>query len=327
MFNTEKKLQIRAHIKNDKPVAKRKLYDFKSIRFALLISIFYLMVSSLLVGFKTDQLLLIAFFNVLYFASSGTRKFIAGFSVFIIYWIIFDYMKAFPNYRYNTVHIASVYHLEKAWFGIPYQHTIVTPNEYFAMHHTPVDDVIAGMSYLCWVPVPLLFAIILFFKNKRYYIYFSLTFLLVNLIGFLGYYLYPAAPPWYVQQYGFIFHAATPGNTAGMARFDSLVHVPIFKSIYSKSSNVFAAIPSLHAAYMLIVLYFGIKAGMKSFNILFALIMLGIWFAAVYSGHHYILDVLLGISCAVVGILLFQWFIKKTRAGKKTINYLLKMIS
>src|SRR6202161_3866897 len=82
------------------------------------ISLVYLLLSAWLVGYKSDQLFLIIIFNLLYFISSATRKFVIGFSIFIVYWIIFDYMKAFPNYRYNAVHIADLYNLEKRFFGI-----------------------------------------------------------------------------------------------------------------------------------------------------------------------------------------------------------------
>jgi hypothetical protein len=85
----------------------------KNFLAVVLVSALYLAVSTLLVGFKTDQLVLIAIFFVLYFATTGTRKFILGFSIFIVYWIIFDYMKAFPNYNYSEVHIAGLYNLEK----------------------------------------------------------------------------------------------------------------------------------------------------------------------------------------------------------------------
>ena len=40
---------------------------------------------------------------------------------------------------------------------------------------------------------------------------------------------------------------------------------------------------------------------------LFGLIMVGIWFTAIYSGHHYILDAIMGISCAIIGIAIFQY--------------------
>jgi hypothetical protein len=266
-----------------------------------LISAAYLILSAILIGYKSDQLFLVALFNFMYFLSAPTRRFILGFSVFIIFWILFDSMKAFPNYRFNTVHIASIYHAERDLFGT------ITPNEFWAAHATTTLDVLAGIFYLCWIPLPLAFAGWLFYKNKELFFRFSLTFLLVNCLGFVIYYAYPAAPPWYVQLYGFTFHAHTPGNTAGLARFDRFFNVPVFSSLYAKSSNVFAAMPSLHAAYPLIVLYYGIRARAGWFNMLFGTIMLGIWFAAVYSGHHYVLDVMAGIGCGLIGIALFNF--------------------
>jgi len=174
--------------------------------------------------------------------------------------------------------------------------------------------------------VPLAFAGYLFFKSRTAFLHFSLTFLLVNLIGFSIYYLYPAAPPWYMQQHGFAFFAGTPGNTGGLERFDHFFGTGIFKSLYSKSSNVFAAMPSLHASYPLIVLYYGIKNKLGRINILFAVIMAGIWFSAIYNSHHYVLDVLAGISCGITGIALFQWAITKNSTSKKFLRMFVRAI-
>jgi len=271
-------------------------------------SVFYLILSAWLIGYKTDQLVLVLLFNALFYASNVTRRFILGFSVFIVFWILFDSMKAFPNYRFNTVHIASIYKAELSLFGI---HTpgglILTPNEFAFAHRHTFLDVMAGCFYLCWMPLPLAFAGYLFYKNKTAFFCFALTFLLVNLLGFIIYYGYPAAPPWYVQLYGFAFNPHTPGNTAGLGRFDNFFHVSVFSGLYAKSSNVFAAMPSLHAAYPLTVLYYGIKYRLGWINALFALIVCGIWFAAVYTSHHYVLDVLAGITCGVCGIALFNY--------------------
>jgi hypothetical protein len=286
------------------------------------ISLVYLVLSAWLVGYKSDQLFLIIIFNLLYFISSATRKFIIGFSIFIVYWIIFDYMKAFPNYNYNTVHIADLYNFEKKLFGINFNGKLLTPNEYWRVNGNTFLDVTAGIFYLCWIPVPLAFAAFLFFKNKKQFLYFSLTFVLVNFLGFIVYYLYPAAPPWYVQYHGFDFHAATRGNTAGLVKFDNYFHAGIFKSIYSKGSNVFAAMPSLHSSYPVVVLYYGLKNRLGIINIFFAIVMLGIWSTAVYASHHYILDVLAGIVCAFMGIFIFNILISKVKFFREFVgNY------
>lgn len=269
------------------------------------ISLLYLLVSAWLLGYKNDQLFLVLLFNTLFCLSGPTRRFILGFSVFIVFWVLFDLMKAFPNYRYQDVHIGDVYALERRLFGI----RGMTPNEYWLAHQHVSFDVAAGCFYLCWMPLPLAFAGYLFYKDKTVFLRFALTFLLVNLVGFVIYYAFPTAPPWYIEEYGTVFHAHTPGNTAGLGRWDAYFHHSVFAGIYSKSSNVFAAMPSLHAAYPLTVLYYGIRYRLGWWNALFALIMAGIWFAAVYTSHHYVLDVLAGIACGILGIGVFNlWY-------------------
>jgi hypothetical protein len=236
-------------------------------------------------------------------------------------------MKAFPNYAYHSVSTSELYNLEKSIFGIRIPDgEMLTPNEYLKLHTNSIIDVISGFFYLMWIPVPLLFAALLFFTRRKQFLYFSFTFVLVNFIGFVVYYLYPAAPPWYIQLHGFEFIPHTPGNTAGLIRFDNYFDAPIFQSIYSKSSNVFAAMPSLHSSYPVIVLYYGIKNKLGALNVFFTVVMVGIWFTAVYTSHHYILDVLAGIITAGIGIVSFK-YIAEGKSVKKLLNSYLEHIS
>ncbi|QCR24882.1 phosphatase PAP2 family protein [Pontibacter sp. SGAir0037] len=306
---------------------EKKGVSRKAVLVMLALSVGYLLLSYLLVGFKTDQLALVGLVNFLYYITPVTRKFITGFSIFILFWVLFDYMKAFPNYWFNAVHIADLYQAEKAWFGINQGGTILTPNEYWQQHSTPFLDVMSGLFYLSWIPVPMGFAFFWFLKDRRQFIYFLLTFLLVNLLGFIVYYVYPAAPPWYVQQYGFDFVAATPGNTAGLSRFDGFFGISIFHSLYSKSSNVFAAMPSLHSSYPLIVFYYALRNRLGwAANTVFGIITLGIWFAAVYTSHHYVLDVLAGITCAACGILLFNGLMNRQGTLRRAVDKIVAAI-
>lgn len=286
------------------------------------IALAYLLVSFLLVGFKTDQLVLAGIFLGCYYASALTRRFILGFSIFIVFWILYDYMKAFPNFAYRPVDIAHLYNLEKTLFGITVAGRVLTPNEFWLAHPQVALDVLCGVFYLCWVPIPLAFAGYLFFRDRRLFFEFALTFLLVNLLGFAIYYVHPAAPPWYVQRYGFAFQPLTMGSTAGLARFDQLLGIQIFQSIYAKNSNIFAAMPSLHSAYPVLVLYFAVRYRARPLNVAFVVIMLGIWFAAVYTSHHYVLDVLAGIAVALTGIGLFQWLLPRGPLAR-FVHYLL----
>jgi hypothetical protein len=301
-------------------------YSLKQAAIVMVIVAIYLLVSFLLIGFNSDQLLLSFIFCAAYFSTAISRKFITGFAIFIVYWIIFDYMKAFPNYAYNDVNIQQLHNTELSFFGIHQNEKLITPNEFWLLHSNAFLDVMTGIFYLCWVPVPLAFAAWLFFKDKEIFLQFALTFVLVNFIGFIIYYVYPAAPPWYFQKYGAAFIAHTPGNSAGLQRFDDYFNAGIFKGIYAKSSNVFAAMPSLHSSYPVIVLYYGLREKLGWINIVFSIVMAGIWFAAVYTSHHYVLDVLAGITCAVAGILVFQKLILRARPVKNFLRYYLSVI-
>ena len=232
---------------------------------------------------------------------------------FMLYWVIYDSLRIYPNYLFNPVHIAEPYNVEKAFFGFEYLGKIMTPNEFFEVNTHPAADVLSGLFYLCWVPVPIAFAVWLFFRDKRMLLDFSLAFLLTNLFGFMLYYAYPAAPPWYVEMHGFSENFNIPGNEAGLANFDRILGIQLFHSMYAKNANVFAAIPSLHSAYPILPLYFALKKKMPLAVFLFFIVCLGIWGAAVYSRHHYIIDVILGVLCALVTILVLEKWVLKTR--------------
>ena len=274
----------------------------------VVIAIIFIAITTVFVGLRPEHLLIVSIFLILFFAGKSTRKLAVGLLPFFIFGISYDWMRVYPNYEVNPIDVRNLYDLEKFLFGIEENGTLLIPCEYFALHHSVIADILAGFFYLCWVPVPIAFGLWLYLKkDRRVYRRFSIGFLLVNLIGFAGYYIHPAAPPWYAINYGFEAILNTPGNTAALGRFDELVGLPIFDSLYSRNSNVFAAIPSLHAAYMVVAFYYAlVKKCHPAIITIFAVLMCGIWFTAVYSSHHYIIDVLLGITCALLGILFFE---------------------
>ncbi|CAF2630453.1 unnamed protein product [Rotaria sp. Silwood2] len=157
------------------------------------------------------------------------------------------------------------------------------------------------------IPIPIAYSFYLYrYRSKRDYIDFALTFLLTNILGFIIYYIVPAAPPWYIEIYGFNMNMKAAGNPAGFIHFDKITGLGIFSAMYSKNANVFAAIPSLHAAYPVITVLYGSLSKKIWLHIGFVLFTLSVWFSAVYSRHHYVLDVLVGGTCAVIAYILYR---------------------
>lgn len=269
----------------------------------------WLVVTVLFVGFRPEHVFMALLIAGLFVYNGATRRLVVALIPFALFGISYDWMNICPNYMVNDVDIRGLYESERSLFGITVgEANVLTPNEFFAIHHAPAVDALAGFFYLCWVPVPILFGLWLYFDGQRSeYLHFAVVFLLVNLIGFAGYYIHPAAPPWYVQQHGFDFIPGTHGETAGLGRFDQMTGLGIFDALYARNSNVFAAIPSLHSAYMLIAFVYSLRARTALWwRVTAAVICVGIWFTAVYSSHHYIIDVMLGAGTALAGILLFE---------------------
>lgn len=86
----------------------------------------------------------------------------------IIFIAVYFLLGLFPNYKFGTVDTEGVYNLEKALFGMTLEDgTRVIPSEYFRIHHWAVFDVLSGLFYLCWVPLPFIYAIVLYFQGRQ----------------------------------------------------------------------------------------------------------------------------------------------------------------
>lgn len=282
----------------------------------------WLLVTALCVGFRPEHPVLALLIASLFFASGWSRRVVVALLPFIIFGISYDWMNIVPNYEVNPVDVGGIYAAEKSIFGITTASGVLTPNEFFAQHTSAVLDFLCGLFYLCWVPVPIAFGLWLYFSGRQEWsIRFSLVFLLVNFVGFAGYYIHPAAPPWFVAQYGFEPILGTPGSVAGLGAFDDMTGLGIFNALYARNSNVFAAVPSLHSAYTLVAFLYAMRSGSpRGWKIALAIITLGIWFTAVYSSHHYIIDVTLGICCALFGFLIFEFGLMKIPAFRRFIS-------
>lgn len=267
----------------------------------------YLVAMRLGVGaVRTEQLLVSAPF-LLAFWSNATRRFLLAMLPFLLFGVVYDLTHITqPLFRYLTIHIAEPYAFDQRFFGIPSGEGVLTPNEFFARHHWPVVDFFTGLSYIVFVYWPIGFAACVSIfcrdeRSRRLVARFGWVFLVMNVVGFATYYAYPAAPPWYVADYGFgPVHMEARSSPAFAARWDELTGIPYFAAFYGRSADVFGAIPSLHPTYPLLTYLYGRELGKRWLNAasfgLFALVA----FAAIYLNHHYVLDVLIGLVYTLV---------------------------
>jgi inositol phosphorylceramide synthase catalytic subunit len=189
---------------------------------------------------------------------------------------------------------------ELALFGVSGSGHLTTPNEWFAAHSSPVLDLLCAGPYGAYIGVMMVHYAYLAVRRPEEARFFSRVAVGTHVLGFLTYVLLPAAPPWYVSEHGCGIDLAVKNSPAALARVDALLGVDYFHALYSNGSTTFGALPSLHVTYPLYGLLATFRsAGIASraVQIAYALVMP---FAAVYLGHHYVIDVLLGLSYVVV---------------------------
>ncbi len=256
---------------------------------------------------RPEQLITAAVMLTLAVWSDATRRFLTGILPFLLFGIVYDLTHITePLVRQLTVHVSEPYAFDKTLFGIPTVAGRLTPNEFFARHHWPVVDFFTGLSYIVFVYWAIGFAVYLaLFRRdeagRKLLVRFGWTFLLMNVAGFVTYYLYPAAPPWYAAHYGFgPVNYAAPSSPAGALRWDELTGIHYFAAFYGRSADVFGAIPSLHVSYPLITFLYGRELRKRWLDVASFGLFLLVSFAAVYLNHHYVLDVLLGVLYTLV---------------------------
>jgi len=129
-----------------------------------------------------------------------------------------------------------------------------------------------------------------YLRRHKQFSRFRNTILLANVIGLLGFWLMPTAPPWMFPSEGFV---------AGVNHSSAMLQT---------LANPYAAMPSLHAADALIVGYFLVVTSRTIWaKALWAMWPLWVWFCVVATANHYVLDVLAGIAVAVAALLATAW--------------------
>jgi membrane-associated phospholipid phosphatase len=267
----------------------------------------YLTVAGLAFGVRVEQVLVAALAVAAVAWGPSTRRLFIGVLPVALAGIAYDLSRLLqPLLVHATVHVVEPYHFDRMFFGIGTTAGVLVPNEIFLRHHAPAVDLLTGTAYILYLWQPVVFTLYLASSRRdapgnTLLARFGCTFIAVNLAGLATYYLYPAAPPWY-----FATHDAgpvdltTPANAAAALRWDALTGIPYFAHFYARGATVFGAIPSLHAAYPLMVWLYVRPLKNRGASIACFLFFLLVSFSAVYLQHHYVVDVLVAIAYVLI---------------------------
>ena len=226
-----------------------------------------------------------------------TSRLIIEWSPFVGVLFIYDRLRGYADGLLFHAREVPQIKVEAAIFGRP------IPTVWLQAHlwHGAGDlrwwDYVTWFIYLTHFFAALVVAAILWRWAHDRFVRFATMVCVLSLAGFATYVLYPAVPPWL---------AARHGSIGSANRTIAIVwhHVPIahFGSLFEKGqtyANNVAAMPSLHAAYSLLIVLYLWRLVPRWWRPLLALYPPAMAFSLVYTGEHYVVDCVAGWAYAV----------------------------
>jgi membrane-associated phospholipid phosphatase len=228
------------------------------------------------------------------------RDWLPVFAVLLAY----DLIRGVADRGVISTHYSIPVDIDKA-LGFGQVPTIRLQDALYTPGHIHVWDVAAFGFWFSHFLGPLLVGAALWLFAYRFFHRYVACIVVLAVMGLLTYVLFPAAPPWLAAQHGYIDHTYRINH-----QVVQWLPIPKADALFQSGtrwSNDVAAVPSLHAAYaMMIALFLWPRVGSR-WRPLLAIYAVGMGLSLIYLGEHYLFDVLLGWVYAVATVLVVNW--------------------
>lgn len=260
------------------------------------------MVVALGIPYQRDVLAIWLLLGLLSFSLSDLRGYVRG---VVLDWLPFiAILIAYDSLRGSAGHLFAVHYLPQLqvdqWLFGGSAPTVAL--QHWLWHgHVVWYDVIFWAVYLTHFFATPLVAAVLWKLDRARFRRFAVLVAVLSFVGLITYALYPAAPPWMAAQEHLIAPVTRVvplvWGSLGLHSAGSLV-----EHGYKYANNV-AAVPSLHAAFSLLIAITLWPRRRKWLRPLVALYPLAMAFSLVFGAEHYVFDILLGWLYTVVVLL------------------------
>jgi membrane-associated phospholipid phosphatase len=190
-------------------------------------------------------------------------------------------------------HVLPLIHADEALFGghVP---TVWLQQHLYQPGHVQWWEVVVSLVYVShFLTVPTV-AVILWLRSRDQWARYMRRWFTLSVAGLITYFLYPAAPPWWAALHGYLGDPVARISTAGWNAIGLHSAGNTLNALQVEAANPVAAMPSLHTAYaMMAVAFFLPVVGRRWWPALLTY-PLAMTFTLVYSGEHYVIDVLVG---------------------------------
>lgn len=242
-------------------------------------------------AFWTPDIIFIAGFGLFLLLGKG-KRFATHFLPFVVLLLSYEKLRSLAPLLNSHVNYMPMIHFDRWLFG-------VLPTEWLQARmwhgHLQWYDFVFYFFYMLHFVVPLALGILIWLKKPKHYWTFVCGLVVLSYSGFITYILYPASPPWLSSELGYLQPPIAHISSDIWRAFGVQDVSGFYKQL---SPNLVAAVPSLHSAYPLLFALFVRKIWGNRWFCLAMVYPSIIWFAVVYLGEHYVIDVILGILYA-----------------------------
>jgi hypothetical protein len=250
-----------------------------------------------------DRLLLWIFGGLLAFSVTSPRRFVRSMAFewgpFALILLAYDLLRGYADGLLLPAHVTPQIDADKVLAAGSVPTVWLQRHLWDGAAHLHWYDYATWGVYVTHFFATLTLAFVLWVQRSPLFRRYVAAVSLLAAAGFTTYVLFPAVPPWM---------ASEDGDLPPTARLVKLIwrHVPIahFRLLFEKGSryaNDVAAIPSLHAAYaLLITLVLWRAARRPVWRVVLVAYPLAMTFALVYSAEHYVIDCVIGWIYAVL---------------------------
>jgi hypothetical protein len=194
-------------------------------------------------------------------------------------------------------HVTELIHADEGMFGwatggqVP---TVWLQQHLYEANAVQWWEVAVSLVYVShFLAVPTV-GVILWVRKREQWARFMRRWFTLSVAGLITYFLYPAAPPWWASRYGQLPEHVERISTNGWNAIGLHSAGNTLNALQVEASNPVAAMPSLHTAYAMMAVAFFLPMVARRWWPLMLAYPLAMTFTLVYSGEHYVIDVLVG---------------------------------
>lgn len=234
------------------------------------------------------------------------RRFFLDWAPLFTFWLVYDRLRLIQPLLFPHVNVESPFLIERAAFGWLAKGDVPAHGAHLwlASHSGILATAIEWLSQIVYFShlfvVPLFVAALWIVglshnEHRASFLRYIRAFTALNFSAIVVYLLLPVAPPWWVTLNGM---AQPTAQLVAQADVSSAMPGALIQGMIRNASQWFAAVPSLHGAYPVLLLLLCPRRNRVAFSFI-ALYGCAMWASTVALNQHYVIDLVAGALLAI----------------------------